>query len=370
MVNKPKESELTFNRKKIIRFFFFGAFALILYQMFYLAQPFLTALLLAGMLAMAFFPAFLWLKRNLGAPNLAALIMTLCVFLAAVIPLVGTAWFVFKEADRLLPTAQAFSSNIQNLELSTVQARVPGFLKPLFDPLFHFFETMDINPQVKIPQYAALIGAKISALGSFAARHIFFAFINGIVLLVSLFFTFRDGEALYQWVLGLIPMEEDHKKAIARRTYETFMAVVIGGIMTAFAQGFVAMIGFLIAGVKLPVLLGLATVMVAFLGASFLVTVPVAIAMFQDSTGWGIFLLIWAVVAVGLLDNILKPILIGTRARMPFVLIFFSIIGGIKAYGILGFILGPIILASFLTFVNIYRKGYNTRTAEEEITPS
>jgi predicted PurR-regulated permease PerM len=65
---------------------------------------------------------------------------------------------------------------------------------------------------------------------------------------------------------------------------------------------------------------------------------------------------------VGLLDNFLKPILIGTRARMPFVLIFFSIIGGVKAYGMLGFILGPVIVASFLTFVDIYKKIYQMKS--------
>ncbi len=373
MTPKPAPSELTFNRQKIIRVFFFAAFALILYQLFQLARPFLTALLLAAMLAMGFFPVYLKLKRFFKNPSLVAFLLTLCVFLAAVIPIVGTAWFVFREADRIIPTVQTVLANVQSLEMETVRNKIPGILQPALNPVIHFFETMDIKPQDKILQYAGFIGSKITSLGAFAARHAFFALINGIVLLVSLFFSFRDGEALYHWALSLIPMDMEHKKAIARRAYETFMAVVMGGILTALAQGFVAMIGFLIAGVKLPVLLGIATVMCSFLGASFLVTIPVAISMFQEGTGWGIFLLIWGVGVVGVLDNIMKPILIGSRARMPFVLIFLSIIGGINAYGLLGVILGPVVLASFLTFVSIYRKGYNNRTmapVDEEISPS
>ena len=371
-MTKPPSTELTFNRQKVIRIFFFATFALILYQLFQLAQPFVTALLLASMLAMFFFPFYLKLKKFLKNPSLAALLLTLCVFLAAVIPLLGTAWFVFREADRLLPTAQTLLVRMQNLEMSMVLEKLPGFLKPLVEPAIHFFESVDFRPQEKILQYAGAIGSKITSLGAFAARHVFFALLNGIVLLVSLFFAFRDGEKLYHWVLSLIPMDMEHKKVIAHRAYETFMAVVMGGLLTALAQGFVAMIGFLIAGVKLPVLLGIATGMFSFLGASFLVTIPVAISMFQEGTGWGIFLLIWGMGVVGMMDNIMKPILIGSRARMPFVLIFLSIIGGIKAYGLIGVILGPVVLASFLTFVSIYLKGYNNRNApvEEEITPS
>jgi predicted PurR-regulated permease PerM len=110
--------------------------------------------------------------------------------------------------------------------------------------------------------------------------------------------------------------------------------------------------------VHLPVILGIGTSMASLLGASILVTLPVALSVMRESTGWGIFLLVWSLGVVGVLDNFLRPILIGSRARMPFILIFFSIVGGIKLYGFLGFILGPILVASFLSFVNIYQEEY------------
>ena len=78
----------------------------------------------------------------------------------------------------------------------------------------------------------------------------------------------------------------------------------------------------------------------------------------HDSAGRGLFLLVWGLGVVGLLDNFLKPVLIGSRARMPFMLIFFGMIGGIRLYGLLGFILGPVLVASFLVFVKIYREEY------------
>jgi predicted PurR-regulated permease PerM len=155
-------------------------------------------------------------------------------------------------------------------------------------------------------------------------------------------------------------MRADHKEAIAARVYETFRAVTIGVFVTAAAQGFAATVGFWISDVRLPMLLGLATGMASLLGASFVITVPVALFVMSQSKAWGIFLLIWGMVVVGMLDNFLKPILIGSKARMPFFLIFFSIICGLKLYGPMGFLLGPILVASFLTFVKIYREEYLT----------
>ena len=129
--------------------------------------------------------------------------------------------------------------------------------------------------------------------------------------------------------------------------------------MTATAQGIVAMFGFLVAGIRLPVILGIATGAASLLGASFLVTLPTALIVMMDRTGAGWFLLIWGATAVGWLDNFLKPILIGSRARMPFVLVFFSILGGLKAYGLLGLILGPILVASVMAFIRIYKEAYS-----------
>jgi predicted PurR-regulated permease PerM len=171
--------------------------------------------------------------------------------------------------------------------------------------------------------------------------------------------TFRDGDILLNWILRLIPMEHEHKQALAHSAYETFRAVTIGVFLTAAAQGVTAMIGFLIAGIRLPVLLGLATSVTSLLGASFVVTLPVALVVMINSPGWGFFLLLWGAFVVGVLDNFLKPILIGSRTRMPFVLVFFSILGGLKMYGLLGLVLGPILVACVLTFIRIYRETYS-----------
>jgi predicted PurR-regulated permease PerM len=356
MQNLNSKDTFTFNRPKLVRIFFFATFAFILYLLFRLAEPFLTALLLSGMLAISFFPINRRMRGLTTRPGLTALILTIAIFLAVVIPLTWFIWFLIREADQLLPTIESKMNTIKSLNTAVLYTYAPAALHDTLDGFLSIIDRLNIDPKIFVLKYAGIIVAKITSAGSWIAQNIFIGLLNMLVFIVSLFVWFRDGENLFNWGMSLLPMEDEHKKAVSKSAYDTFMAVVTGVFLTAFAQGFVAMIGFLIAGVQLPVLLGVFTMIASLLGASFLITLPVALFTFTESTGWGIFLLLWGPLLVGFMDNFLKPMLIGTKARMPLLLVFFSIIGGIKAFGLVGLVAGPIIMASFLTFVNIYKK--------------
>jgi predicted PurR-regulated permease PerM len=346
------------NRDALIRAFFFGAFALILYQLFLLAQPFFTALLGAAMLGMIFYPLHRRIVQRLRHPSAAALVSTIGVLLLAVLPLVGLGSFFIRETAELVPTAQSLLEDLHSRDWPAIDARLPQAFSHAGHVLSGVLTRMNVDSKQVVVENAQIIGAQATAWATQALRHIVETLMNAAVLSVALFFAFRDGERFLQWALSLIPMRETHKQIVEKRVYETFRAVVVGSFLTSAAQGVAAMIGFLIAGVHLPVILGIGTSMASLLGASILVTLPVALSVMRESTGWGIFPLVWSLGVVGVLDNFLRPILIGSRARMPFILIFFSIVGGIKLYGFLGFILGPILVASFLSFVNIYQEEY------------
>jgi predicted PurR-regulated permease PerM len=219
---------------------------------------------------------------------------------------------------------------------------------------------MNVDLKQVLLDNAQTIGGQATLWASQAIRNIAVTLLNALILSISLFFALRDGDRLIHWAVSLVPMRATQKATVVKRVYETFRAVVVGSLLTASTQGVTALIGFLIAGVKLPVILGIATGLASMLGTSFLVTLPVAFSVMRENTAWGIFLLVWAIGVVGFIDNFLKPILIGSRAKMPFILIFFSIVGGVKLYGFLGFILGPMLVASFLSFVEIYREEYDT----------
>lgn len=355
----PISSKFTFNRELLIRIFFFSTFAFLLYQVFLLAKPFLASLLVSTMLVITFFPFYRWLRRYIPNPNVASLIMTILVLLAAVLPLIWVAWYVIGESRSLIPAVQNVLGTMSTGDLSALQDKLPPALYNRIEGLIAYLSSLNIDLKPIIMENVRELGARITAMSGLVARNFFFSIVKILILIIALFFMFRDGERFLVWFLNLIPMEVSHKLAVARSAYETFRAVSIGVFLTAAAQGLVATIGFLIAGIHLPLILGLATGLVSLLGASFIITIPVALFILTESTAKGVFLLIWGATAVGWLDNFLKPILIGSRARMPFVLVFFSILGGLKMYGLLGLILGPILVASVLTFIRIYREAYS-----------
>src|SRR5258708_688632 len=118
-----------FMRDVLVRIFFFGAFALILYQLILLAQPFFTAMLGAAMLAMMFYPLHRRIVRALRSENLAALISTVGVLFLAVLPLIGIGWFFVRETSQLVPAVQHFIEDLRNRDWPTLEARLPGLLQ-------------------------------------------------------------------------------------------------------------------------------------------------------------------------------------------------------------------------------------------------
>ena len=326
------------DRGQWVAVFFFICFGWIAYQTFLLAEPFLPGVLGAAMLGIIFSPLY---RRILGwvqKPNAAAFILTIGIILLTVLPLVWMGWMALKEAETLRPTLAGFIETY----------RTPSSFQGLLDPLIRFFEGFHIELKPLILDKATEISAGMSSQAARLAGN----------LLLMLFFVFRDGKKAAQTVLSAMPMSHQNKQSLLKRVYGTFRAVVAGVFVTAVTEGLADMLGFWAAGVPLPIFFGLAVAIFSLLGASVLITIPAAFWVMNHDTGWGIFLLVWGILVSVLSDNVLKPALIGSQARMPFLLMLFSTLGGIRLYGFMGLFLGPMVVTAFLTFWNIYRKDY------------
>ncbi|MBF8269482.1 MAG: hypothetical protein HW386_1191, partial [Gammaproteobacteria bacterium] len=169
---------------------------------------------------------------------------------------------------------------------------------------------------------------------------------------------------------AIVPMPIDQVQSVALRIYQTVTAVIRGALLTAGAQGLLAMIGYLVAGVPLAVFFGVVTgiaAMIPVVGAG-LIWAPIGIFIFTQRPGWGIFILVWGFFVVSLVDNLLKPILIGSRAHMPILLIFCGIIGGVNVYGVTGVIVGPMLIAVLLAFITIYHETYLPDKQKKAVT--
>jgi predicted PurR-regulated permease PerM len=195
--------------------------------------------------------------------------------------------------------------------------------------------------------------------------HIFF-------LVVAIFFFFRDGARYARYLIQLLPLESHHQELVVSTFSKTVSAVMRGNFVTALVQGCLAGLGFAVAGLRVPVLLGLLTFItsfIPFLGATS-VWLPASIWLLANHHPlWAVGLALWGFLVISTADNIIKPLMIGEGTKLPVFLLFFTILGGLKLYGFLGIFLGPIILSLGMAFLSIYRTVYLEKPIESTNIP-
>ena len=172
------------------------------------------------------------------------------------------------------------------------------------------------------------------------------------VILVTVFFCFRDGdEIIKQLRNGLVHFLGEYQEVYLQAVGDTTRAVVYGLVIAALFQGFVAGIGYAEAGVEAPVLFGAITGILALvpMGAP-LVWAPIAIMLILMDKLWqGVALLLWGILVISTVDNLIRPMVISGTSRVPFLVVMFGVLGGLAAFGVVGLFLGPVILAVLLS---------------------
>jgi predicted PurR-regulated permease PerM len=166
------------------------------------------------------------------------------------------------------------------------------------------------------------------------------------LMLFILFFMLRDGRGWFRRAMRLVPMEPARRKALFTRLGRVTRAVVFGAGLTALAQGALVGIGIAIADLPSPVVLGVLAGVSALLpfGGAAIVWLPAALYLFATQQyGWGVFMLAWGAV-VSISDNFIRPIIISSQTPVPTLLVFLGVIGGVAAWGLIGFIVGPVLL--------------------------
>jgi predicted PurR-regulated permease PerM len=255
-------------------------------------------------------------------------------------------WLVMKEARHLYPKTTQWLSNLSQ---NGIELSLPPQLRDVWNIDLQDIVTSNIQN---------LRDNIINSSGQLL-KNIFFFVVNFIVLIAMLFVFFKDGERFLHWLIDIIPMDHDSKHRVAKQLSATTVAVVRGILLTAACQGLLATIGYYLAGVTSPAVLGMLTgfaALIPFVGTS-LVWLPLGLFfVFYSDLNTGIFILAWGGLVVGLLDNILRPVLIGKEAKLPVFLLFLGIFGGIKVYGPLGIFLGPLLISCVIVFLQIYKE--------------
>ena len=340
---------LKLDKGQIFNLFFLGILLFLIYQLIKILSPFASPLLISLMLTLTFYPMHLWIKKHISKNRFtSAFISTFIVIITAILPIILLGWLLFNETKTIYPKTNAWISRIPQMELSSISPKLSK-LKPYIN-----IDTRDI-----ISKNLQTIQQKIIHIGGKVLKNIMFIFVNFVVIILTLFFFFRDGDKWLSWIIDMAPMDNAHKHKIARRLYIMILAIVKGFILTAAIQGLIAIIGYSAASVPSPILMGVLTSIAALIpfGGTTLVWAPIAIIMFiTASKGAGIFLFFWGALVIGLTDNFLRPIFIGKKTKLPILLLFLGLFGGLMVYGPIGMILGPLLISCLIVFLEIYKK--------------
>lgn len=316
--------------------------------------PFMGAVFWAVVLAILFHPLNKRLLHSMpNKPNLATLITLLLCLVGVILPLVLIGASVVKETvhiyNRMSSGQLDFGTYFQQ-----INAAMPTWL-------VHFLERINLASaeeiQTKLSAIAADAGKLIAGKAVEVGQNTLSFIVSLGVMLYLLYFLLRDGTSLAQRIRDAIPMEPSHKRSLAGKFATVIRATVKGNLVVAFAQGALGGLIFWILDIQAPVLWG---VLMAFLsllpavGAS-LIWGPVSIYFLATgNTTQGLVLAAYGILVIGLVDNVLRPILVGKDTKMPDYIVLISTLGGMSIFGLTGFVIGPAIAALFIACWDIF----------------
>jgi predicted PurR-regulated permease PerM len=324
--------------------------AFAIYLCWQILLPFLNVLLWAVVLAVVFAPVHTRIERRVGRPGLAAALSTLLVVVTILGPVTFITLAVVNEARSLAAALGAHQGPWIDLN------------SPVLGPMFRWMSGYVDLDQLQSPEF---VRDKLQALsGSLAVGTLglvggLLAVLVQILLVVfTLFYLFRDGGAISRAAFDIVPLEEGQIAGVVSRTRDVIGASVYGVVMIAAIQGALGFFIFWALGLPSALLWGVVMFFLSMIpmAGAFLVWAPAA--LYLAVTGaWtqALILTIWGVLVVGSIDNVLSPRLIGRRACMHELLIFFAVLGGIQIFGVLGVVLGPVVIAVTLALIDIMR---------------
>jgi len=326
------------------------------YLLYVVFSPFLVPIVWAIILAFVFYPVYRKLNHRLkGRKSLCSLVMTALVVLLIVFPSVYILSMLAHEAM----SAYAFFET--GLETGRFQSILELKDHPIIQGLWHqlnqYVDLSELNLNSLLLENLRRVSAFAINQTSRIIRGFSFIIVNFCLVTISLYYIFKDGDQLLRKIREAIPLVPQDKDMLFGRLEEMVYATIYGGILVALLQGLLGGFAFWFLGLSSPIFWGTVMAFLSFLPiiGPFLVWGPVVVYFFlQGSLLKGILLLGWGGAVVGLSDNFLRPILISKRTKLHTMLLFFGVLGGIKSFGLLGLIAGPIVVTICITILDIY----------------
>ncbi len=353
----PKKKPVL-RRETLISVSFILLLLFIIYQVVSILTPFLASMFWGGILAFTFYPLYRLLSSKVSwGPNGRAALCT-ALTLLIILPIGVTITISFaKQGIELFATAreyiqsEEFKQTVKELQENEEFRTFWGSL-----PL-----TVQTNAEAAALEKLAQVQAFLLTLAVDVTKNLFSFIVDLVFMGVALFFFFRDGGRIHRALYELVPLETGKKRILFDRISETFAAVIRGQFLTSMVQGAMAAVAYSIVGMPAPLLLGILTAMTSLIPFTGAATVWVPSTIYLIATGEvgpAIALAIAGGGGISLIDNFLKPILIGERIQVPVFLLFLGILGGLRFYGLIGLFLAPLMLSLLFALLKMYREDY------------
>lgn len=333
------------SRSQVMATAIVAASALAIYLCYIILFPFIPSLIWAIAFAILSFPIFKKVEKHVGGKSAAAGLTVAIVAVLVFVPLVivgrQTVIEILRNFDYVRVT-------LESGEWRSVFARSESASQALA-----WFET-NLSIEAGVQKVLAFLPGLVSSVLSGSAL----AALEMLFIFFALFFLLRDSDVLVGGVRKILPLSDSETDIVFRRVEDTVFATVYGEILISFITGALGGLMFWMLGFKAAVMWGFIMAILAFLPVvgTWTVWVPAAIYLFlQDRWIAGILLLVWGVVAMTLLTSFLYPKLVGDRLRLHTLLVFIAIIGGMSAFGLVGIVVGPLVLALTFALFDIWK---------------
>jgi len=322
------------------------------YLTYQIMNPFFTAVAWAVVFSIVFYPVFVYISKKVRVRAIAAFITILLILVIIIGPFVFLTLTLADELQSVVTKAGEGGAGSLHEAIAKIKSTKAYQQINAYTGINEYMDETVLLDNIKgagkwlVQDFSGRISDAVSIIFNF------------VTMLFTAFFLLKDGPKFLSKAKGYMPFNEGQKERLAGQIKDMIVSTVYGGVVVAIIQGILGGFAYYYLGIEAPVMWGFAMATMSFvpLVGTFAIWGPTSVYMLiQGDYLHGIGLFLFGVLVISMVDNILKPLIIGARTRMHTLVILFSVLGGIKLFGMIGLIMGPLITAVFVSVFEIFR---------------
>jgi predicted PurR-regulated permease PerM len=341
---------VTYKRFYTVTLFFIVA--VLSYLTYQIIRPFFAPIGWAVVFSIVFYPLYAYMLRYVRVKALSSLLTVMIIIAAIIVPF---SYFIFLLVGELRHLAEYLDKG----QLYTMKEVLQHpSLTDFMTWLTGIFGTTEAELDQAIIEYLSRLGRGLISNLTQGVGNIISIAVTFVFVIFSVFFMFKDGPEFVAKLRDYLPFSDDEKALLTGQVRDIVISTIYGGVVVGIIQGLVGGIAYWLLDIPSPVLWGFATAIASFvpLVGSMAVWGPSVIYLFAHGfVAKAIIMIFVGALGISMVDNVLRPIIIGSRTKMHVLVILFSVIGGIQFFGLIGLVMGPLVVAVFVSVIKIFR---------------